>query len=113
MSPMKAGIRDHSFQCVAVLMALAFAIVSVTSVVCPVCLSQELAPAQQTGIHGANHHHGESECDKDGCSCCGFQFLTPIHQTSLETRDSARALAPLAVTELRDFASDLYHPPRT
>ena len=112
ISPMKNGLRDHLFRRFAVLMAFVFAIASMTSLICPVCLAQELAPAQHAGIHSSDHHHGESECDKDGCSCCGFQFLTPIHQTGLEARDSARTVASRASLELRDYASDFYHPPR-
>ena len=94
------------------ILAFVFAIVCVTSSICPVCLSQDLLSAQQTAAHTMNHHHGTQDCDRDGCSCCGFQFVATVYQTILDTRAHSVALAALAAFALTNYLSEFYHPPR-
>jgi hypothetical protein len=113
MWPMKDAVREGLLRSVRILLAWAFAIVSVTSAICPVCLSQELARPQQASLHNSDQHRATPDCDKDGCSCCGFQFLTVVHQSNPQAHESAEALAPLPTLELSGYAPDFYHPPRT
>jgi hypothetical protein len=94
------------------IMAFVFAIVGVTSSICPVCLSQDLLSTRQTAAHTLNHHHGIQDCDRDGCSCCGFQFVATVYQTIQDTHGTSAAPAPLAAFAPTHYPSDFYHPPR-
>jgi hypothetical protein len=62
--------------------------------------------------HNLDHHHSAQDCDKDGCSCCGFQFVATAYETISDCRESSAALPPLAELLKTDFPSDFYHPPR-
>jgi hypothetical protein len=62
--------------------------------------------------HNLGHHHSAQDCDKDGCSCCGFQFVATAYETISDCRESSAALPPLAELLKTDFPSDFYHPPR-
>src|ERR1700680_3082533 len=92
------------------ILAFVFAIVCVTSSICPVCLSQDLLSAQHTAAHNMNHHHGTQDCDRDGCSCCGFQFVATAYQTILDNREHSVAIAPFAAVAATNYLSDFYHP---
>lgn len=112
ISPMIDRNRTRLSRYAGSILAFVFAIVSVTSSICPVCLSQALLSAQQTAAHNMNHHHGTHDCDRDGCSCCGFQFVATVYQTMPDTRGHTVALAPLAAFAPTNYLSDFYHPPR-
>lgn len=88
-------------------------VLCVTAAVCPVCLSQDLLPSQQAVSHGMDHQRNAPDCDRDGCSCCGFQLLTTTHQTILDAGEPIAAAPPLflALSPI-DQAFDFYHPPR-
>jgi hypothetical protein len=94
------------------IMVSVFAIVCVTSSICPACLSEDLVSAQQTAAHNVDHHHTTHDCDGDGCSCCGFQFLIASHQSIVKASEFTPALARLIEHAPTDYPSDFYHPPR-
>src|ERR1041385_3240662 len=98
---------------VAAMLVPVFWFVCVTSSFCPVCLSQDVPSTQQPAAQNMNHHHERQDCDRDGCSCCGFQFLTMTHQTILKALDSTEALTPPATLAPTDSSSDFYRPPRS
>jgi hypothetical protein len=68
------GLKPSSRKVVASLLLGFLTLVSVTSSVCPVCDRIEQSSTQPAGVHSADLH-STSDCDRDGCSCCGFQFV--------------------------------------
>lgn len=104
--------RDILFRHLGLLLAFAFMLASTTSAICPICAPEGLVPSQHLGIHNTDHHRGGPDCDRDGCSCCGFQFLTAVRQTTLVSSESSPKVALPELLELREYPSDFYHPPR-
>src|SRR6266404_3933114 len=112
ISPMLDRHRTRVSRIIGTVLACVFAIVYVTSSICPACLSQDLPSSQQTAVQNTNHHHGTQDCDRDGCSCCGFQFVATAHREILDAREPSAAAAPLTALAPIDYPSDFYHPPR-
>lgn len=86
-------------------------IASVAAPICPGCSKLELPSSSHIIFGGSQHNEGQN-CDKDGCSCCGFQIVAPPHGVILALSES---------TSISDFFSALpgpapvfsvYRPPR-
>jgi hypothetical protein len=105
------GLRSNWRKFAATLLLCVLTIASVAAPVCPACSKIELASAQHVAFNGTNHGSTPS-CDKDGCSCCGFQIVVGPVVPSLELTASASALGLPAVLLLPGTAFDLYRPPR-
>jgi hypothetical protein len=105
--------RTRFSRCVGAVLASVFAIVCLTSSLCPACLSADLLSAQKTAAQNVDHHPSTHDCDRDSCPCCGFQFLATSHQSILEAREFAPAPAQWISPLPNDYPSDFYHPPRT
>src|ERR1700730_360047 len=113
MSPMLDRQGSPFSRFITAILTAFLVVLCVTASVCPVCLSQDLLPSQQAVPHGMDHHRNAPDCDRDGCSFCGFQFLTTTHQTILGADELISAAPPLfLVLSPIDQAFDFYHPPR-
>jgi hypothetical protein len=110
--PMMDRYRTRLSRCVGTVLACIFAIVCMTSSICPVCLSQDLLSTQHTTGHGINQHQGPQDCDRDGCSCCGFQFIVTANQIVLDACELSAAPLPSSTLFPTDYPSGFYHPPR-
>jgi hypothetical protein len=105
------GLKPISRKVVASLLLGFLALVSVTSSICPVCDRIEQPSTQNTGAHRA-YLTSTSDCDRDGCSCCGFQFVAVFFPPAAALSEFT---AVPKVSELRIPAVPvlrLYHPPR-
>jgi hypothetical protein len=95
----------------AALMLCVLAIASVGAPICPACSQLDLPSPHPIAFNSADHDSGP-DCDRDGCSCCGFQIvaaprvstqaLTEFTWVPESSSESPRTTPLLAV----------YHPPR-
>lgn len=87
-------------------------IASVAASICPACSKIEL-PSEKHVAFNATDHDRSPDCDKDGCSCCGFQIVPTPLAPSLGLAASASAPADPAAPLLMGSAFPLYRPPRS
>ena len=104
--------RTPCLRGVGIFLVAVFAITTVASSICPVCLAKDSALIQHTSTQNLNHHHDSQDCDRDGCSCCGFHFLAPTHDIFLEAIASTAAPTPSIAVAPTEYPFDFYHPPR-
>jgi len=97
---------------VGIFLVAVFAITTVASSICPICLAKDFLPIQHRSTQNLNQHNDSQDCDRDGCSCCGFHFLTPAHDIFLEAVASTAAPAPSIAVLPTKYPFDFYHPPR-
>jgi len=64
----------HLRQFSAMLMLCVLAVASVAAATCPACLKLEFPSSHRFAFSSADHD-SEPNCDRDGCSCCGFQII--------------------------------------
>jgi hypothetical protein len=112
MLPMPDRHRTRFPRCVGAVVVFVFAIACVTSSICPGCLSEDLLSAQKTVPQNVDHHPSTHACDRDSCSCCGFQFLAASRQSIREGREFTPAVVQWIAPIPNDYPSDFYHPPR-
>ena len=93
------------------LMLCVLAIASVVAPICPACSKLELASSNHIAFDSTDHSSGPN-CDRDGCSCCGFQIVVGPVVPSLELTASTSASGVPPVLLLIGTAFDLYRPPR-
>jgi hypothetical protein len=105
------GLRPNLRKFAAALLLVVLTIASVAAPVCPACSRIELSSAQHPAFN--NTDQGSTpNCDKDGCSCCGFQIVVGPVVPSLELTASTSASGVPPVLLLTGTAFDLYRPPR-
>jgi hypothetical protein len=95
---------------VATLLSLTFVLVTVVYSICPVCLSELLGSTQPTGVSLTSHHR--VDCDRDGCSCCGFQVVMARCQGFVGPSATIPTSRVPTLLEPADYVFDFYHPPR-
>lgn len=105
------GIWPSSQKIVASLLLCVLAFVSVTSLTCPGCSKIEWPSAKRILLANSNGD-GATSCDRDGCSCCGFQIVAPPFGTSLALTESASTLYFSVPLRLIAPVFSFYHPPR-
>jgi hypothetical protein len=94
------------------LMLCVLAIASMAAPICPACSKLELPSSHHIAFNITDRRIGQ-DCDRDGCSCCGFQIVpAPLGPTlalaeSTSVSEFSSALPKLAPV----FA--LYRPPRS
>jgi hypothetical protein len=98
-------------QCIGLMLVAILGITSVTSSVCEVCLSKDLRPGHKTFVQSASTHQSSHDCDRDGCDCCGFQFVGTVHQT-IDVCEFTALVVPISADIAVDYPSDFYRPPR-
>jgi hypothetical protein len=115
---LKTGTRSKSISgafpsCESLVCLLLFLLlfVSLTSSTCLDCI-QIHQGSPHALFSSSGHHGGLPDCDKDSCSCCGFQLIAqPIEpQPPLEMIAPAPACSP--AVPFSELISDLEHPPR-
>ena len=104
--------RSPYSRAVGVFLVAVFALTSVTASICPVCLAKDFLPTQHTAAQNLNHHPDSQDCDRDGCSCCGFHFLAPTHDLVLEPFASTPVTAASIPNLPPEVSSGFYRPPR-
>ena len=84
-----SGLGPNFRKFPASLLLCVLTIASVAAPICPVCLKTDLDSAEHVGLSSARHD-GAPNCDKDGCSCCGFQIVpAPVASTQVLTASTA------------------------
>jgi hypothetical protein len=104
--------RSPYSRAIGVFLMIVFALTSVTASICPVCLAKDFLPIQHTSAQNLNHHPDSKDCDRDGCSCCGFQFLAHMHDFVLELFASTRVMAASIPNPPTEVSSGFHRPPR-
>jgi hypothetical protein len=86
-------------------------IASVGAPICPECSKIDLPSATHCTFSTA-HHDSAPNCDRDGCSCCGFQVVcTPLPPSFGLTASTPAPDLP-SVRLLAGSPFTLYRPPR-
>jgi hypothetical protein len=106
-----SGLQPNLRKLAASLLLCILVIASVAAPICPACSKIELPTAKHVALSSAGHD-GSPNCDKDGCSCCGFQIVTAPLAPNLGLTASTLAPAPPSVQLLTGSVFALYHPPR-
>jgi hypothetical protein len=105
-------IQISSHKLVACLLLCLLALGSATSSLCRVCSQIDQSFRQQAAVHSPNREGSTPDCDKDGCSCCGFQFVLTFPGIGLALFQSAMAPELPAVVPPTGPVFTLDHPPR-
>lgn len=105
------GLKPNSRRIVASLLLCFLAVVSVTSSVCPVCDRIEQPSTQHAGVHSADLN-STSSCERDGCSCCGFQFIATFFQPPIALSEFTAVPKVFAIRVPVAPVLRHYHPPR-
>ena len=105
------GLQSSLQKFAASLLLCVLAIASLNAPICPACSRIELPSSKHVALNSSDHDSAPN-CDKDGCSCCGFQtVVAPLGPT----------LALTEATSVSEFSSALpriapvfaiYRPPR-
>jgi hypothetical protein len=111
MSTLMNVSKPTSRTLVASLLLCLLTLASVTSSVCPVCDRIGLAPTQHAGLH-APDLDSTSDCERDGCSCCGFQFVSAFFQPAIALSEFTAVPKFFAVRVPIAPVLGLYQPPR-
>jgi hypothetical protein len=107
-----SGLRTNLFKFAASLLLCTLMIASLSAPACPACSQIELPSAQHVAFNTTDHN-GSPDCDKDGCSCCGFQIVPTPQAPSLGLTASASAPAMASALLLMGSVFTLYRPPRS
>jgi hypothetical protein len=106
-----SGLNQTSRRFLASLLLCVLAYVSATSNVCPTCGRVGQVSTSHPVAHNADQN-GPPDCDRDGCSCCGFQFDSAYFHPTLalsespDVRNCFQLRVPIAPV------LTLYRPPR-
>jgi hypothetical protein len=105
-------IQISSHKLVACLLLCLLALGSATSSLCRVCSQIDQSFRRQAAVQSPGHQGGTPDCDKDGCSCCGFQFVLTFPGIGLALFQSARAPELPALLSSAGPVFTVDHPPR-
>jgi hypothetical protein len=106
-----SGLRPNLRKFAASLLLCVLTIASVSAPICPECSKIGLPSAKHVAL-SSTHHDGAANCDRDGCSCCGFQVVTASLAPSLGLTVSTSAPELPSVQLLAGSVFALYRPPR-
>jgi hypothetical protein len=106
-----SGLRSNLRKFAALLLLCILATVSMAAPICPECSKIELPSAKHVAFSSTDHD-SVPNCDRDGCSCCGFQVVAPplAPILGLTASTSAPELPSLQLLAGSVFA--LHRPPR-
>jgi hypothetical protein len=107
-----SGLRTNFAKFAASLLLCTLVIASMAAPLCPAC-SKILLPATNHATFDGAGQNGSPDCDRDGCSCCGFQVVAAPLAPSLGPTASASAPAMASVLVVMGSAFTLYRPPRS
>jgi hypothetical protein len=107
MSALRPNLRKFA----ALLLLCVLTIASVAAPICPECSKMELASAKYVAF-SSTHHDVAPICDRDGCSCCGFQVVAAPVAPNLELTASTAAPELPSVQLMAGSVFALYRPPR-
>jgi hypothetical protein len=106
-----SGLRPNLWKFAASLLLCMLTIASVAAPICPECSKIELPSAKHFGFSSTDHG-GVPNCDRDGCSCCGFQVVTAHPAPNLRLIVFTSTPKPPVVQLLAGSVFALYRPPR-
>jgi hypothetical protein len=106
-----SGLRPNLRKFAASLLLCVLTIASVAAPICPECSKIELPSAKHLAF-SSTHHDGAPICDRDGCSCCGFQVGAAPLAPNLGLTVSTSAPELPSVQLLTGSVFALYRPPR-
>jgi hypothetical protein len=106
-----SSLRPSFWKLAASLLLCMLTIASVAAPICPECSKIELPSAKHFAFTGPDHD-GLPNCDRDGCSCCGFQVVTAHPAPNLRLIVFTPAPQPPVVHLLAGSVFALYRPPR-
>jgi hypothetical protein len=103
----------YSFQAGRALLMLAVLLLaSASPSVCLICSNLPASPAQHTGVRAVHENDAAPDCDRDACSCCGFQLVAFLPGFEFHLIRLAPAREFLRLTLPVALVSPLYRPPR-
>jgi len=105
------GVPLISRKFLAFALICALALMSAMSSVCPACDRMEQPSSQRSGLRGTPDDPVDT-CDKDGCSCCGFQLVAANPPGILTQGESVSVLKMVAVLPPAEPTFDFNYPPR-
>jgi hypothetical protein len=105
-------IKVSSHKIVACFLLCILALASASSSLCRVCCQIDQSFRQQAVVQSPDRQGGTPDCDKDGCSCCGFQFVLTFPGIGLALFQSATAPELPLVLPSAGPVFTLDHPPR-
>ena len=106
-----SGLRPNLRKFAALVLLCVLTIASVAAPICPECSKMELASAKDVAF-SSTHHDDAPNCDRDGCSCCGFQVVAAPLALNLELIASRSAPELPSVQLLAGSVFAFYRPPR-
>jgi len=106
-----SGLRPNLRKYAASLLLCVLTITSVAAPICPECSKMELVSARHLAF-SSTHHDDAPNCDRGGCSCCGFQIVAAPLALNLGLIASWPAPELPSVQILAGSVFDLYRPPR-
>src|ERR1700680_4880107 len=81
-------------------------IAAVAAPTCPTCSRIDIPSANHAALSRTDHN-GPPSCDKEGCSCCGFQMVNaPLGLITALTRSAS---TPEYFAVLAPFGPDFVH----
>lgn len=86
-------------------------IASVTAPICPNCSKIEFPSSARLAFNGAPNG-AAPDCDRDGCSCCGFQIVPTPARPTLGFSPLTLASETYAPLHPSDHIFGFYRPPR-
>jgi hypothetical protein len=95
----------------AALLLCTLTLVSAMSSACAVCDRIDEGSSRHHDLHGPSHE-GTDACDKDGCSCCGFQLVVTDVPSILTQNQSVAIITVCAALAPAEPIFDLNYPPR-
>jgi hypothetical protein len=101
----------HLRQFSAMLMLCVLAVASVAAATCPACLKLEFPSSHRFAFSSADHD-SEPNCDRDGCSCCGFQIIASPPDPTLALAESNFVSEFSSALPGIPLVFPLYRPPR-
>jgi hypothetical protein len=109
----KSAISEPSSNREALVWLLVFLLlfVSLTSSTCLACV--EIHQGSPHALFSSSgHQDGLPDCDKDCCSCCGFQFIASLIEPHPPLEMIAPAPVRSSVAPLSELIFNLERPPR-
>jgi hypothetical protein len=96
----------------ALLMLGVLLLASASSSVCLICSDLPASSVQHTGVRAVHENDAAPDCDRDACSCCGFQLVASLPAFEFHLIRLAPAREFLRLTLPVAPVSPLYRPPR-
>jgi len=105
-------MQFRSRKLVASLLLCLLAIASASSSLCRGCSEIDQSSQRNAVLQSPDGQDSAPDCDRDGCSCCGFQFVLTFPRTGLAHFQSATAPELPRALPPAEPVFTLDHPPR-